>query len=216
MPKSTRKNTYAHIGCLLFDLDDTLYPHDSGIWEMVRKRIDQFLLEEMQFPAEEVNTVRSRFFHQYGTTLRGLQIEHEVDMDHYLCYVHDIPLDAVLSADPELDQMLHALPQRKVIFTNAYVGHARRVLSTLCIQSHFDTIIDIYTLYPHCKPQVEAFHKALAAIQEVPRDCLLIDDKPDNLATAQSLGMATVSIGIHHHDGSPHIADIKALASLLA
>ena len=206
---------FDHIRCLLIDLDDTLYPRESGAWGRVGLRIDQYLVEEMGFPPNKVQELRNRLFHQYGTTLRGLQIEYEVDMDHYLDYVHDVPLDDILFPDPQLDQVLHALPQRKVIFTNANAAHAHRVLQRLAVQHHFDNIIDIYTLYPHCKPQAEAFQKALAAIKEQPHRCLMVDDNPKNLAAAHALGIKTVSVGAHRHDGSPHIADIKALARLL-
>jgi putative hydrolase of the HAD superfamily len=208
-------NPFENIRCLLFDLDDTLYPHESGAWDRVRIRIDQFLIEKMGFAPDDVPTLRSRLFQQYGTTLRGLQIEYQVDMDDYLRFVHDAPLEDILSPDPELDQVLHALPQRKVIFTNAYAPHAYRVMEILGVQDHFDQIIDIYVIHPYCKPEVEAFRKALAFINEAPEDCLLIDDNPANLDTAQALGMGTISVGFQRHNGSPHITDIKHLSHLL-
>lgn len=215
MTKTTaNKINLENIRCLLFDLDDTLYPQASGAWGLVGDRIDQFLITEMGFPPGDVTALRSRLFQQYGTTLRGLQIEYEVDMDHYLRYVHDVPFQNILSPDPMLDQMLHSLPQRKVIFTNASADHARRVTTLLRVQAHFEQIIDVYTIHPHCKPEVEAFHTALAIINEVPQACLLIDDNPNNLETAKSLGIATISIGRHRHDGSPHIPHIKALSNL--
>jgi putative hydrolase of the HAD superfamily len=215
MEQPASEQPFEHIRCLLIDLDDTLYPHESGVWSRVRDRIDRFLLEKMGFPPDEVPSLRARLFQQYGTTLRGLQIDFEVDMDYYLDYVHDIPLEDILSPDPQLNQLLHALPQRKVIFTNANAAHAKRVISRLGITGHFNRIIDIHDLYPHCKPEVEAFHKALAIINEEPRRCLMVDDNPSNLVTARALGMSTVSIGVHRHNGSPHIPDIKALAHLL-
>lgn len=215
MKPATNHIPFTNIRCLLIDLDDTLYPHGNGAWEMVRLRIDQFLMEEMGFPPEEVTDLRARLFREYGTTLRGLQIEYEVDMEYYLEYIHDVPLETILSPDPDLDHMLHTLPQRKVIFTNASAAHARRVISLLGIKDHFSDIIDIHVIYPYCKPEVEAFHKALTTIEENPVNCLLIDDNPNNLASAISLGMGTVSVGLHHHDGSPHIPNIKSLSQLL-
>ena len=136
-------------------------------------------------------------------------------MDHYLRYVHDVPFENFLSPDPDLDRMLRNLPQRKVIFTNASADHAHRVINLLGVQGHFEQIIDIYTIHPHCKPEVEAFHTALSIVNENPQACLLVDDTPANLETAKSLGMATVSIGRHHHDGSPHIPHIINLSNLL-
>ncbi|MBW6465710.1 MAG: pyrimidine 5'-nucleotidase [Brevefilum sp.] len=208
-------NPFENIRCLMFDLDDTLYPRESGAWDRVRVRIDQFLIEKMGFPPGDVPALRSRLFHQYGTTLRGLQIEYQVDMEDYLRFVHDAPLVDILSPDPELDQVLQAFPQHKVIFTNAYAPHAHRVMAILGVQHHFDQVIDIYNTYPYCKPEAEAFNKALAFINQAPEHCLLIDDNPANLDTAKTLGLGTISVGIHHHNGSPHIADIKHLIHLL-
>ncbi len=203
------------IRCLLIDLDDTLYPHDSGVWEMIRARMQQYMLEEMSFQPEEVPALRQRLWKQYGTTLRGLQVEYEVDMEDYLAYVHDVPIEACLTSDPELPHMLDRLPQRKFIFTNAHTAHAHRIMDHLGVSSHFEGIIDIYAMAPYCKPQAQAFQKTLALVNEPPEACMLVDDSPDNLSTAQGLGMETISIGIHRHDSSPHINTIHDLAALL-
>jgi|LSQX01.1.fsa_nt_gb putative hydrolase of the HAD superfamily len=216
MKPSASKPSYAHIRYLLIDLDDTLYPKETGAWDRVGERIDHFLVHEMGFSHDKVQPLRARLFSQYGTTLRGLQIEYEVDMDAYLDFVHDIPIEELLTPDPELDQVLQALPQRKVIFTNASARHAIRVSQQLGVQNHFERIIDIYDQYPFCKPELDAFHKALALVDEQPQHCLMVDDNPKNLESARSLGMETVIVGAHRHDGSPHIPDIKALAQLIA
>lgn len=216
MKPANHHNFYDSIRCLLFDLDDTLYPQDNGIWEKIGGRIDHFLVERMNISPGDVRALRSRLFHQYGTTLRGLQVEHEVDMDEYLQYVHDIPYEEFLTEDPELDRVLATLPQqKKVIFTNAHIPHAQKVLNILGVGHHFEKIVDIYALYPYCKPEVEAFHKALTTIDQQAEHCLLIDDNPNNLAVAQSLGMKTISIGKYRHNSSPHIEDIKAIVELL-
>lgn len=203
------------ISTILFDLDDTLYPQDNGVWDMVRVRIDQFLIEEMHVLPEDVLALRHRLYHQYGTTLRGLQVESAVDMDAYLEYVHDIPLEEVLKPNPALDEALNRLPHRKIIFTNANAAYARRVINALGVEHHFETIVDIYAIQPYCKPQVEAFHKALALIAEQPGNCLLVDDSRFNLDTARALGMSTLSVGAAPHSGSPHIGSILDLPAVL-
>lgn len=202
---------FEDIRTLLIDLDDTLYPHDCGVWEMIRARMQQYMLEEMGLPPEEVPELRRRLWKQYGTTLRGLQVEYEVDMGDYLDYVHDVPLEDLIPANPELAEILQTLPQRKFIFTNAYAAHAKRVMDHLDVTNQFEGIIDINAMMPHCKPQAEAYKKVLSIAHDVPENCLLVDDSPNNLATAKVLGMATVSIGVHRHDGSPHIESINVL-----
>jgi len=179
---------------------------------MIRVRMNQFMIDVMRFPEDEVPELRHRLWLQYGTTLRGLQSEFSVDMDAFLEYVHDVPLEEVIHPDPSLDRLLSTLPQQKVIFTNASHAHAQRVIDLLAISGHFDTIIDIYAMAPFCKPEKDAFRKAFSLIDTEPQYCMLIDDSPDNLSTAQVLGMATISIGLRRHDGSPHIEHITQLA----
>ena len=206
---------FENIRCLLIDLDDTLYPQNSGAWDMIRERINRFMIEELHFPPEDVPQLRHRLWQQYGTTLRGLQTEYTVDMDAFLDFVHDVPLEDVLKSDPSLALKLQSLPQRKIIFTNANAYHANHVMDLLGVSHLFEDVIDIYAIAPHCKPEIDAFEKALDLINEDPINCLLLDDSPGNLAAASSLGMATISVGIRRHDGSPHIESILQLNTVL-
>lgn len=205
---------WGKIQYLLVDLDDTLYPQNNGVWELIRVRINQYLVNELHFSEEQAPAIRQRLWRQYGTTLRGLQVEYKVDMDAYLAFVHDVPIENMLCYDQELDRILSTLPQRKVIFTNASAAHAQRVINLLGVTDHFDAIVDIYALAPHCKPQVEAFQTVLEKVQTPPDACLLIDDSPVNLDAAQSLGMATVSVGDRVHAHSLHITTIHDLLRL--
>ena len=200
---------------ILFDLDNTLYPHNNGLWEQIRNRIEQFMREELHFTGDDISATRDRLWRTYGTTLRGLQTEFQVDMDTYLEYVHAIPLDGYIEAQPELAQILDNLSQPKFIFTNSDDRHAKRVLELLNVTDRFSQIIDIYALAPYCKPQTEAFQIALDTVGQAPEDCLFIDDSPANLEKAQQLGMTTISVGQYPHDGSPHISHIQELPDLL-
>jgi len=204
-----------NIRCILFDLDDTLYAQNCGAWDMIHDRIHSYLIEELHFPPEDVTQLRTRLYQQYGTTLRGLQTEYTVDMDAYLDYVHDIPLEKVLKPNPSMAFMLGRFPQRKVIFTNSTAYHANHVTGLLGISHIFDDVIDIYTIAPFCKPKVEAFEIALKTIKEEQGNCMMIDDSPKNLETAASLGMQTLCVGNNHHDGSPHIENIMQLPKII-
>jgi pyrimidine 5'-nucleotidase len=181
---------------LLFDLDDTLYPASSGLWEAIRKRMECYLRDRIGIPSEKIPELRAHLYRTYGTTLRGLQATRDVDTLDYLAYVHDVPLEQYISPDPAVREMLLGLPQRKVIFTNADSTHARRVLAVLRLEDCFDQIVDILDITPYCKPQMEAFQVALAKIGEQdPRRCLFIDDAPRNLTAARAIGLFTVLVG---------------------
>jgi len=182
-----------HIDTIFFDLDDTLYDPSTEIWKLIRQRIELYLLEQMHFPAEQIPEIRARLFSTYGTTLRGLQIEYHIDEKAYLDFVHDVPIEEHIAPNPPLHSMLLGLPQRKIIFTNASTGHARRVLNALGIADCFDQIVDILTVSPYCKPQLPAFKIALksAGVAD-PCHCAMLEDSRANLSVAHSLGIFTI------------------------
>jgi len=197
---------------LFFDLDETLYPKGSGLWEAIRERMAGYMMQRLDLPVEEVEILRRKYFEQYGTTLRGLQKHHQVDTDEYLAYVHDIPLGNYLQPASGLRELLTSLPQRKWIFTNADAAHARRVLETLELSGCFDGIADIRALDFACKPELEAYHKVLArAGEQDPSRCVLLDDSPRNLVPAMALGFTTVLVGAD----APHPAASAVVPSLL-
>jgi putative hydrolase of the HAD superfamily len=181
---------------LFFDLDDTLYSPYSGIWEAIGDRMVQYMITKLGFSEMSAPGERERLFHTHGTTMRGLVAEHHIDEVDFLEYVHDIRIEQYLSKNPELRTILQSFPQRKVIFTNADTGHAIRVLDALGIQDLFELIIDIRSIKPWCKPQAEAFAKAieLAGINN-PKNCVMIDDALRNLITAHDFGLYTIHVG---------------------
>jgi putative hydrolase of the HAD superfamily len=180
---------------LFFDLDDTLYPCTSGLWGAIRDRMGRYMAERVGLPEAEVPTIRRHYFETYGTTLRGLQKHHNVDTDDYLAYVHDLPLEEYIQPNPALHALLVSLPQRRFIFTNADAAHARRVMQVLGVADCFEQIIDVRAIEFSCKPEPLAYLRALMlAGDPAPRDCVLLDDSPINLAPACQLGFTTVMI----------------------
>ena len=184
------------IATLFFDLDATLYPPAAGLWKAIGSRISLYMTERMGFPPEQVVSIREKYFREYGTTLRGLQVKHAVDMDDYLAFVHDVPLDQYIHPDPEVRAAIAGIPARKFIFTNADANHAGRVLKAVGLQGLFDGIIDVHSMAPYCKPMPEAFELALQAAGNPKRQsCVLLDDQMRITRAAHSLGMYTILVG---------------------
>jgi putative hydrolase of the HAD superfamily len=183
---------FSHI---FFDLDDTLYPSTNGLWNSIRQRMNEYMLERLNIPPEQVAIIRRQYFETYGTTLRGLQLHYQVDADEFLAYVHDLPIEAVISPDPELRLLLQSLSQPKWIFTNADANHAGRVLSALGVRDCFNDIIDIRAMNFICKPDPEAYQIALnKAGETLPEHCVYLDDAARNLAPAFEMGFFTVLV----------------------
>lgn len=181
---------------LFIDLDDTLYPADSGVWQDIRDRIDLYMHSVLGIPAGEVPALRHHLFNTYGTTLRGLEATRSIDPKEYLRFVHDVPLERYLKPNLELRQVLMNYPYPKFIFTNGDRPHALRVLKILGLENLFDDIIDIVALTPYCKPMPETFDIAMHYTRHSsPSDCVLVDDAPRNLAAAHVYGFQTILVG---------------------
>jgi pyrimidine 5'-nucleotidase len=137
---------------LFFDLDETLYPASTGLWQAIKERMTLYMLERLSIPEADVPVLREQYFKMYGTTLRGLQERHHMDTAEYLAYVHDVPLSQYLTPNPIIREVIACLPTRNLIFTNADANHAWRVLAALKLDDLFDTIVDVNAIAPYCKP----------------------------------------------------------------
>lgn len=196
---------------LFFDLDNTLYS-GNGLWDVIRERMSVYMIERLGLPADQVPALRRMYFETYGTTLRGLQLHFNVDADEYLAYVHNLPLEQYLRPDSRLRDLLLSLPQRRWVFTNADDDHAHRVLHVMGLEGCFAGIIDVRALNFACKPEPEAYQRALALAEEAqPVQCVIFDDSPRNLAAAQEQGFTTALVGAN----TDHCSADYCLANLL-
>lgn len=201
----------------LIDLDDTLYARSSGLWPAIKNRISLYMVEKMKMPVEEVPAARVYLFETYGTTLRGLKAEHDIDEMEYLDFVHDVNHAEYLQPDLRLREMLQSYPQKKYIFTNADKKHADRVIDVLGLNGLFEAIIDILAIWPYCKPQKEAFEIALKHTGLAANETVFIDDSPANIVSARALGFQTVLISDNGLDPEslPAISSLHQLPSLI-
>ena len=181
---------------IFFDLDDTLYPSNTGLWKAIKERMNLYMRDIMGIPENDVPLLREQYFKMYGTTLRGLQARHNVDAQDYLAFVHDLPLKEYLTPNPVVREIIASLSGRKLIFTNADVPHAQHVLTTLELDGLFDTIVDVNAVAPYCKPMPESFAIAQELANEPdPRKCVMIDDLPRTTRAALNAGMASLLYG---------------------
>ncbi|KAL8526925.1 hypothetical protein ACS0TY_015973 [Phlomoides rotata] len=135
--------------CLLFDLDDTLYPRSSGLEASVLKNIKAYMVEKLGIEEGKIPDLCNLLYINYGTTMAGLRaIGYDFDYDEYHSFVHGrLPYEN-LKPDPVLRGHLLSLPIRKVIFTNADKVHAIKVLNRLGLEECFEGIICFDTLNP--------------------------------------------------------------------
>ena len=203
---------------IFFDLDDTLYPASTGLWHAIKERMTIYMRDRMGFDPAEIPSLREKYYLQYGTTLRGLQANHEIDVEDYLAFVHDLPLSDYIRPNPALCEVIASLGTRNLVFTNADAAHARRVLKALELDDCFENIVDVNAVAPYCKPMPESFQIALQMAGESdPRCCVMIDDLPRTTKAAREAGLFGILYGqdTPHPDADAVLTDWANLASIL-
>lgn len=184
---------FAHIETWVFDLDNTLYSPACRLFDQMDVKMGTFISERFGVNYADAKIMQKGFFLKYGTTLRGLMIEHNIEPADFLDFVHDID-HAVVPSNPGLDAALHKLPGRKLIFTNGTVSHAERVLARIGVTHHFNDIFDIVHSDYVPKPSAEPYRKFIAKTGIEPRVSAMFEDIARNLEAPHDLGMTTVLV----------------------
>lgn len=183
-----------HIDTWLFDLDNTLYPVESGFLRQAEGRMTDYVAKVTGLPREEAYALQKRYLAEHGLTLKGLMLHHGVDPDDFHAMFHDLSLSA-LAQDPPLIEALERLPGRRLIFTNADARHAERVMDHLGLSALFDDVFHIASFDFLPKPDPIAFERMIEAHGMEPAATAFFEDSERNLAPAAAIGMTTVLVG---------------------
>jgi putative hydrolase of the HAD superfamily len=186
----------SHVNTWLFDLDNTLYPVESGFMAEIETRMTAFVMRVTGLPRDEAFRLQKSYLAEHGLTLRGLMLNHGVDPDDFHAIFHDLSLDA-LAHDPELVAAIARLPGRRLIFTNADAVHAARVLEKLGLAELFDEVFHIASFDYVPKPDPAPFARMSAEHGVDPATTAFFEDSERNLEPAARLGMTTVLVGPH-------------------
>lgn len=191
---------------LLFDLDGTLYDHDSGYEEEIHANIFRFMVEAQggKFDAitnlRQAQTVWQPIFDKYNSTKRGLIGEGYVfDSKHYDTFIRR-GAEKYFTKDSELRSFLRSFPphMKKVVFTNAPESSANEILQLLGVQDLFDDVLGTdFMKSRYCKPEKEAFQKVMEYLQLPPSEynrVCYFEDSFKNLKAGKELGFRTVFV----------------------
>lgn len=185
--------SFDDIDTWVFDLDNTLYPAHHDLWHQIDMRMKGYISDLLGIAPEDAFIIQKDYYRRYGTSLRGLMIEHGIDADAFLDHVHDVDL-TTLGQEPRLAQAIRALPGQKLIYTNGSERHARNVLARLGMDGQFDAVHDIVAGEFHPKPTAEAYHRFLATHGVNAGRAAMFEDLARNLEVPHELGMITVLV----------------------
>ena len=183
-----------HVDTWLFDLDNTLYPEESGFMRQVEGRMTDFVARVTDLPHDQAYILQKKYLAEHGLTLRGLMLNHGVDPAEFHALFHDLSLD-LLAHDADLLAALERLPGRRLIFTNADDKHAERVLAHLGLDHLFDDVFHIHSFGFTPKPDPLGFHRMIEAHGLTPATTAFFEDSERNLKPAFDLDMTTILVG---------------------
>ncbi len=196
-PPLTRADL-SHVEGWVFDLDNTLYAATTNLFHQIDVRMKTYIAKLFDISAEEAFKLQKTYYRKYGTSLRGLVLNHGIDADAFIDFVHDID-HSVLAPDPELAAALAALPGRKVIYTNGSEYHAAQVIARLGVAEHFDAIFDIRAGTYIPKPDPAPYAAMVKTLGIAPTRAAMFEDSFKNLKPAADLGMVTVWVRHPEH-----------------
>lgn len=189
---------------ILFDLDNTLYSRELGVFDLINERINEYVRLNTGHRGDEVDAVRRDYKRRYGTTLGGLMRHESVDPDEYLQFVHDVPVEEMLRPDPALISFLGSIGLPMVIFTNGSHRHASRVLDVLGISPFFNGVCDLAATDYVGKPHRAAFETATRLLDCALDRTIFVDDLPVNVEAGSRYCTFSVHVGTGE-DGVGHL-----------
>ena len=163
----TLRARFGHVTTWVFDLDNTLYPPDSGIWPRIDEQITLFLVELFGIDCQSARALHKHYYSRHGTTLCGLVQEHLDLTERFLEFVHDIDRSS-LQPDPLLAREIGRLPGRKLIFTNGSRSHAILTARQLGLDGLFEEAFDIVAAGLHAKARGGRLRRLFRAMRGRP------------------------------------------------
>jgi len=192
----------------IFDLDNTLYSADSGIFQQVHTLMGDFVSKNLKIELKKAKELQKKYYKQHGTTLKGMMDNHNVDPDIFLSEVHNLDY-SIVEPNHELNEQLERLEGRKIIYTNANRQHADNVLKRLELTHMFKEIFDIKDANYIPKPEISPYIQIIDDYDINPTSAIMFDDIAKNLVPAKNVGFTSVWIDAGYENFSDDIESSK-------
>ena len=192
------------INTWIFDLDNTLYSADSGIFQQVHQLMGEFISNNLNMEISEAKKLQSKYYKQHGTTLRGMMDNHGVDPDYFLDEVHRLDY-SIVGPNQLLNDELEKLEGRKIIYTNANEKHVLDVLKRINLSDYFDEIFDIKLANYIPKPEIKPYEQIIELFKIDASSSAMFDDIAKNLVPAKKVGFTPVWIDAGYENFSDDI-----------
>ena len=192
----------------IFDLDNTLYSADSGIFQQVHELMGKFVSNHLNIGINEAKKIQKKYYKEHGTTLKGLMDNHGVEPDYFLAEVHKLDY-SIVNSNKDLNNELHKLNGKKIIYTNANMQHTLDVLERIELSNFFDEIFDIKMANYVPKPDIKPYEEIIKKYDLNPSSSAMFDDIAKNLVPAKKVGFTSIWIDAGYENFSDDIKSSK-------
>ena len=192
----------------IFDLDNTLYSADSGIFQQVHELMGKFVSNHLNIGINEAKKIQKKYYKEHGTTLKGLMDNHGVEPDYFLAEVHKLDY-SIVNSNKNLNNELNKLSGKKIIYTNANMQHTLDVLERIELSNFFDEIFDIKMANYLPKPEITPYEEIIKKYDLNPNSSAMFDDIAKNLVPAKKVGFTSIWIDAGYENFSDDIESSK-------
>ena len=199
---------FSNYSTWVFDLDNTLYSAETGIFDQVDKLMGEYIVKNLKIEISEAKKIQKKFFKKHGTTLKGLMDNYNIEPEHFLNEVHKLDY-SIVKPNPILKESLKNINAKKIIYTNANRTHVNAILKQLDIENIFDVIFDITDANYIPKPEIEPYKQLVNEYRINTKETIMIDDIAKNLVPASKIGFTTVWLDIGKENYSDDIEKSK-------
>ena len=175
----------------IFDLDNTLHDAEKKIFPVINQRINNYISKVLNISFSEADTMRQKYWNEYGATLGGLIKHHGINPTEFLENTHTIiDFEGLISPMPDLVKVLSSINERKILYTNAPRNYTNIVIKICQIEDYFDGIFTIEDSNFLPKPSKESMKIFLNKFKI--KKAYFVDDVKENLETANQFGISTI------------------------
>ncbi|ONK61963.1 uncharacterized protein A4U43_C08F35400 [Asparagus officinalis] len=175
------------IDCLLFDLDDTLYPLSTGLANGVLKNIGDYMVEKLGIDRGKIAGLCDQLYKNYGTTMAGLRIFTNADKIHAAKALSRLGLEDCFEGIICFETLNSPIEGEPV--------HESNIFDIIGYSTSPNPSIELPKAPIICKPSEYAIDHALKIANIDPQRTIFFDDSVRNIQAGKRVGLQTVLVG---------------------
>lgn len=197
MPKKIKLNWISQIKFLCFDVDGTLYRNVPEVWNTIRGKVLDAIIEKTGWDARRANDELDEKFRRLGSTTKVLN-ELGIDGQKFFTGVfEEVDLSGVLEKDIKLKSMIDRLRKNYIvgIVSNGTKTSITKKLEAVGLSpKQFDPLVATFDIDAP-KPDPKPFLFALENTGCSPEETVYIGDRVEtDILGAKAVGMRTIMV----------------------